>query len=334
MRKERVAHPHGVVAGWAVWDLSGLGVHGDHGAWSLANVASRDVSADVSSLNGHHWNWSVSGQPVRLSVSASVSADFVGTAEGGWESAELSRARASATQVLGVVVVVTNGVEKGVARPKWKGAGWAAWVLIGLGVSGEDNTDSLWTSLVTWHAWVTVKTVGAWKAWEASWTSWTLWTATADLSGGAWWTRDTWNTSWAGWTLGTWKTSLTAFAVLTVLAGWTSLAFVTLWCFAAAAWALWTSGAAWTSWTLLAVLTVLTGWTLWTSWTSSAWSTWLTSDTARASLTLWTILAVDTVLAVWASLTGWTEWTLLTVEASIACSTGKAVLSWSTGVAG
>ena len=62
--EEGVTHPHGVVAGWAVWDLSSLGVDSDHGAWSLANVASGDVSADVSSLNGHHWNWSVGGQPV------------------------------------------------------------------------------------------------------------------------------------------------------------------------------------------------------------------------------------------------------------------------------
>jgi hypothetical protein len=162
--EEGVTHPHGVVAGWAVWDLSGLGVNSDNGAWSLANVASRDVSADVSSLNGHHWNWSVGGQPVRLGVSAGVSADFVGTAEGSWESAELSRARASATQVLGVVVVVTDGVKEGVTGPKWEGASWATWVLVGLRVSREDDTDSLWASLVTWHTWIAVETVGTWKA--------------------------------------------------------------------------------------------------------------------------------------------------------------------------
>ena len=41
-----------------------------------------------------------------------MSADLVDTAEGGWHGAELLGARAGGAEILGVVVVVANGVKK------------------------------------------------------------------------------------------------------------------------------------------------------------------------------------------------------------------------------
>ena len=87
-----------------------------------------------------------------------------------------------------MVVVVTDGVKKTVTVPEGDGAGWAAWVLSGLTVSGENDADGGGVAWGTWGAWLTVETVGTWNAGEASPTYWTRWTALA-----SW-------TSWAVWT--------------------------------------------------------------------------------------------------------------------------------------
>lgn len=86
--EEGVTHPHGVETVWAIWDLSSLGMDSDNGRWSFANVTSGDVLSDVFDVDGHHWHGSTSGQPVRFGVSRRVSADVIGTTEGGWHGVE------------------------------------------------------------------------------------------------------------------------------------------------------------------------------------------------------------------------------------------------------
>jgi len=126
--EEGVTHPHGVETGWAFWDLGGLRVNSNNGGWSFANVTSGDVLSDIGDVDGHHWHSSGSGQPVRFGISAGVSADVVVTAEGGWHGVKFFGARTGGTEILGVVVVVANGVKERVTRPKRNGTGWAAWV--------------------------------------------------------------------------------------------------------------------------------------------------------------------------------------------------------------
>lgn len=116
--KEGVTHPQGVVACWAFWRSVGLRVNGKHRAWRFANITSRDVWSNVSSVDSHSWNWLTSCQPVRLAVSRTVSTDLIDTTEGTWQSVELFDARACSAKVLCVVVVVAYGVEEGVTRPQ------------------------------------------------------------------------------------------------------------------------------------------------------------------------------------------------------------------------
>jgi hypothetical protein len=126
--EEGVTHPHGVETDWAFWNLSGLRVNSNNGGWSFADVTSGDVLSDIGDVDGHHWHSSGSGQPVRFGISAGVSADVVVTAEGGWHGVKFFGARTGGTEILGVVVVVANGVKERVTRPKRNGTGWAAWV--------------------------------------------------------------------------------------------------------------------------------------------------------------------------------------------------------------
>jgi hypothetical protein len=93
--EEGVTHPHGVVTGWAIWDLSSLRVDSDDIGWSFTYVTSRDVLSNVLDIDGHHWHGSTSSQPVGFGVSTRVSADFVVIAEGGWHGIEFLSARAS-----------------------------------------------------------------------------------------------------------------------------------------------------------------------------------------------------------------------------------------------
>lgn len=278
--EERVTHPHGVVAAWALWNRSGLRVNSDHVRWSLADVAAGDVWSDGSSVDGHRWDSSRRGQPVALAVSLTVSAHVVVVADTGWESAELLAARTGGAEVLSVVVVVADGVEEGVTAPEGNGTGWAAWLGGGLGVSSEDGANGLGASSLAFWTWVTVEAVWAWgtsEAWETGWTllaalaGWTRWTG---------WAGDTWDASWAWWTVWTvdtgW-TTLAAWTWWTGLAVWTWLAaHVLLWSRHAwgTGWTGWTHVAGWTWWTVLA------WWTGWTALAAHAWWTWLAGLTA------------------------------------------------------
>jgi hypothetical protein len=225
--EEGVTHPHGVVSGWAVWDLSGLRVDGNDGRWSFAYVTSGDVWSDRLGLNGHSWDWLGSSQPVALGVSAGVSADLVDTAEGGWHSAKLLGARTGGTEILSMMVVVTDSVQETVTVPEGNGASWAAWVLSGLTVSSENDADSGSVAWATWGAWLTVETVGTWDAGEAWLTSWTLLAAFTGWAGWTGWAGDAvWTgwTLWTGWTVDTVGTSWTAWTWWAVWTAWAGFA--------------------------------------------------------------------------------------------------------------
>jgi hypothetical protein len=86
--EEGVTHPHGVEADWAFWDLSSLRVNSKDGRWSFTDVTSGDVLSDVFGFDGHGWHSSASGQPVRFSVSTSVSADLIASTESSWHGVE------------------------------------------------------------------------------------------------------------------------------------------------------------------------------------------------------------------------------------------------------
>lgn len=110
MSKERVAHPHTVVAVWTGWDIVGLRVDSKDTARSLAHAAPRNVWHDIVAHKSHGRDRQVGSQPVRLAISTGVSAHIAISAVSVWHGAESSNARAGGSEVLGLVLHVTGGV--------------------------------------------------------------------------------------------------------------------------------------------------------------------------------------------------------------------------------
>lgn len=109
--QEGEAHPHGFVVGRAFWNVTGLRVSGKDQRRSFADGTFGDVFFNVFRINGHgRWNRFRSGQPVRFSVSASVSASVISVTEGRWTGVESFDTRTRFTKILSMVVIVANGV--------------------------------------------------------------------------------------------------------------------------------------------------------------------------------------------------------------------------------
>jgi len=104
-----------VISVGARWNVGGLGVHGDDVRWGFTHGASRDVWHDVVAHERHGRDWQVGCKPVRLAVSASVSAGLGVGAVGVWHGAESLNARAGRTEVLGLMLHVAGGVKERVA---------------------------------------------------------------------------------------------------------------------------------------------------------------------------------------------------------------------------
>jgi len=160
--------------GWAVWGFFFLGVDGDELGWGFANNASGDVSFKIGTSDVLHGGWHsfVSGQPVRVVVSAGNVTLLVQVAEDEWHGSERSKARAWSTKILSNSSFVTSGVEKRVTFPESGvacGASWNSGVLrvssVSVAMVGGAGTGSTWWTiftLVTWSAWWTSSALKTW----------------------------------------------------------------------------------------------------------------------------------------------------------------------------
>ena len=70
--KERVSHPHTVVAAWASWNIFALRVDSHNVAWGFAHSTSRDIRQDLVAHQGHGRHWHVGGEPVGFTVSVGI----------------------------------------------------------------------------------------------------------------------------------------------------------------------------------------------------------------------------------------------------------------------
>merc|ERR1719461_1744094 len=195
--------------GWAVWGFFILRVDGNEFGWGFADNTSGDVSFEVGTSDVFHGGWHsfISGQPVRVIVSAGNVTLLVEVTEDEWHGSERSKTRAWSTKILSDGSFVTGGVEKRVTFPKFGVSGSARWNSGVLGVSGVSVT--VVGGARTWGTWWTDSTLETWRTWWTFWTWFTLFAWKTIVTVWTGWTLNTWWTLWTHWAWRTWTTGIT-----------------------------------------------------------------------------------------------------------------------------
>lgn len=81
-QKERVSHPQTPPARWACRDHVILAVKRHCGRDQLANYTAADVRANLPAKEGHHWYWSVGGEPKGFVIATrEVTGSFIAVGE-------------------------------------------------------------------------------------------------------------------------------------------------------------------------------------------------------------------------------------------------------------